>query len=292
MAGFIEVDTTGKFVGHGWIAEEAVAPHAWLVWQGSKMYACAKPMMICPEKHRTVPIDEKQQVKVVGRVGSYWKLAGGAGYVPEQKKLEGPLSKTEALENQKELENFLSVETEGVVDSKALSKFNQVWSSNAAQHSKLALGVGLFVGGIFTHGLLWIAASAFGLATASTDIGVTVAMTEMLLGNVGYVVLALAQFERKLFERNLFSSGTEEFACWDRNDSVRSCRDGWVCVKHGVFFQKIPNEMGVCVRAPQTLMPLGEACTVDTDCASAFCKMNSTGSIADRLLGVCSLHHS
>jgi len=285
----------------GWVDDTSVSTKGgFLRWKGSKhLQACKEMQEPCRSKDQAVSIQEGQLFKVVTLAVSdtglyFWQLAGGIGFVPwfdpYKKNMEGPLPSDEATAVATELEKTVTLPSASDMASfKGLSKFNHMWGSKPAQTSKVVLGGLLFIGGIFTHGLLWIAASAYGVAAGVTDAGLTMVLTELLSSHVGYVLLALANFEKELF-----AGRTSHQTC--RPGSDDACAEGFACVGRGVF-QKgtftypISNNVsptGKCVKSPQRqLMPLNEVCSVDIDCASGICNLEKSGSEIARLLGKC-----
>lgn len=282
----------GIVQAEGWVESNTISMNgAFVKWEESDpLWACKVYESPCKEEHRTFRIEKGSVFKVVaiqhegGKL--FWRIAGGAGSVPWLKGVVGPLPLDEANSYQSALEKAVTLPSgSDIVDFKYLSAFNEMWGSKTAQTSKFLIGAGLFLGGIATHGLLWIAASAFGLANGITDTSLTLVHTELLSSHVGYVLLSLAEFEKELF-----AGRTYHQRC--RPGDAQACPKGFACVHRGVFHGKSiqgPSPAaGMCVRSPQQdLMPLNGACSVDIDCASGICNMQKSSNIAASLLGRC-----
>ena len=86
-------------------------------------------------------------------------------------------------------------------DAQGLSAARSVDQSVAFNVGKLLIHGGLFVGGFFTGGALWIADAAFTIAHSVLSTTVSVSHSLVLEAVVAYVLAGLAKFEAALRTR-------------------------------------------------------------------------------------------
>lgn len=288
--GIHEIEVVGKEDARGQVMEHAVSPYCWVSMPktGQHLPVCKEPLSPCPDSKKLKALKPGETVKVVGMKDRFFQLAGGIGWIASSSEMH-LLSKTASLERQQELEAALSLDNKKVEGGTILSAFNDAWTSTPAESTKFLVGMGLFIGGFLTHGVLWLAASGVGLATGSTDLALAITVTERVLSQVSYVVLALEHFEKLLFD-----GLTDHVRCVVGDGHDQPCDPGFTCVRQGVFSRRtLDARDGFCVRAPLPLVPVGGLCSVDIDCASGICmKTQSSESVepvALTLEGKCSV---
>jgi len=214
------------------------------------------------------------KVAEVGR--ELWKLGDGRGFIEVSAKLlpslEGPLLQSKLDELESAVHQTLNKEATGTVFDKVLGDTADFLDSKAALIGRTCLHGGLALATLFTGTLLAPVQGAVSIADTAVTMGVELGTAATVMEKVAFLLAGLARFEVRLFHKaGGYASCDlrEESPCGDP-------AEGRVCLRSGVF-QKVGLDesrvRGACVKAVRPLLPLQAGCTVDTDCASGFCRM-------------------
>lgn len=214
--------------------------------------------------------------KTTGAGGELWKLGDGRGLIEVNTQLlsslEGPLTQEKLDELEGVVQQTLNPEATGTENDKVLGDTSEFLDSQAMLIGRVCLHGGLALGTIFSGGLLAPVQAAFSVADAATTMGVELGKSATVMEKVAFLMAGLARFEMKLFSKD----GGYTTCDLRKENPCGDPKNAQVCLRSGVF-QRVGHDEsrahGVCVKAVRPLLPLQAGCTVDTDCASGFCRM-------------------